>query len=643
MTTGDAAVAAGTSHDRPPTHPKKAMPLLVVGSVGVVYGDIGTSPLYAMKESLLHVGGVPSAAEIIGIVSLLIWSLVIVVTVKYVIFVLQADNQGEGGALSLMALAQKAMAKRGLRHPNPTIMILGIMGAALFYGDAILTPAVSVLSAVEGLKVTTPGLDPYIVPIALAIIVALYAVQSFGTAKVAVFFGPIMVLWFVVLAVIGVSHIGDAPMILHALNPLEGLSFMTSHGVIGFTVLGSVFLAVTGAEALYADMGHFGKQPIRIAWLGFVGPALLLNYLGQGAFALSSPEALPNLFFLSAPETLRLPLVILATLATIIAGQAVITGAFSLTQQAIQLGLLPRLQIEHTSESEQGQIYLPTVNWLMLVGVVLLVLFFQTSSSLAAAYGIAVTGTMIITSLLAIVVFAYGWGWGLGLAFAVVTPFLVIDGAFLAANLLKLADGGYLPLVIGGCIVALMVIWVRGVRLLNEKAQQQNLSLDAFIQAMENSQSVTRVAGTAMYLTSTPETVPSALLHNLKHNRVLHEKNVIVTIRTADIPYVPPAEQIEFTKLAPGFARIELHYGFLDEPNLIQALIRLREQGVKFDVMSTTFFVGRRRIKSATTRSEMPRWQSQLFIKMARHSYDAIDYYRIPANRVVELGTYVTL
>jgi len=636
MTSGEAATPADMRMSTRENPHKKSMPLLVLGSVGVVYGDIGTSPLYAMKESLLHVGGIPSATEIIGIVSLLVWSLIIVVTVKYVMLVLRADNQGEGGALSLMALAQKA-----LQRPNKVIMALGIIGAALFYGDAILTPAVSVLSAIEGLKVTTPGIDPYIVPIAIVIIVGLYAVQSFGTAKMAVFFGPIMAVWFLTLALIGVYHIGDAPQILHALNPVNGLWFMTSHGIIGFTVLGSVFLAVTGAEALYADMGHFGKRPIQLAWLAFVGPALLLNYLGQGAFALSNPEALPNLFFLSAPEWARFPLVILATLATIIAGQAVITGAFSLTQQAIQLGLFPRLQIEHTSESEQGQIYLPTVNWLMLVGVVMLILFFQSSSSLAAAYGIAVTGTMIITSLMAVVVFAYGWGWGLGLAIAVVTPFILIDTAFLSANLLKLADGGYLPLIIGGCVVCLMSIWVRGVRLLNTKAAQQNLSLDTFIKAMETS-SVTHVSGTAMYLTSTPETVPSALLHNLKHNRVLHEKNVVITIRTADTPYVSPEERLDYQVLSPSFARIELRYGFLDEPNLVQALIHLRERGVKFDVMSTTFFVGRRRIKSAA-RSEMPRWQSQIFIKMARHSYDAIDYYRIPANRVVELGTYVTL
>ncbi|WP_427025448.1 potassium transporter Kup [Aureimonas ureilytica] len=636
MTSGEPAPRAETTEQGAHGHARKSLPVVVLGSIGVVYGDIGTSPLYAMKESLLHVGGVPSASEIIGIVSLLVWSLVIVVTVKYVMLVLRADNQGEGGALSLMALAQTA-----LKRPNRVILTLGMIGAALFYGDAILTPAVSVLSAVEGLKVTTPGLDPYIVPIALAIIIGLYAVQSFGTAKVAVFFGPIMAVWFVTLAVIGVSHIGDAPQILHALNPVNGFWFMTSHGILGFTVLGSVFLAVTGAEALYADMGHFGKRPIRIAWLGFVGPALILNYLGQGAFALNDAAALPNLFFLSAPEWARLPLVILATLATIIAGQAVITGAFSLTQQAIQLGLLPRLQIEHTSESERGQIYLPTVNWLMMIGVVILIVFFQDSSSLAAAYGIAVTGTMIITSLLAIVVFAYGWGWGLGLAVLVVTPLIAIDSAFLAANLLKLADGGYLPLVIGGCIMALMAIWVRGTRLLNTKAQQQNLSLETFIKAMETS-SVTHVSGTAMYLTSTPETVPSALLHNLKHNRVLHEKNVIVTIRTAEVPYVSAADRLTYHPLSPAFARVELHYGFLDEPNLLEALIQLRELGVKFDVMSTTFFVGRRRIKAAA-RSDMPRWQSQLFIKMARHSYDAIDYYRIPANRVVELGTYVTL
>ncbi|WP_062226829.1 potassium transporter Kup [Aureimonas frigidaquae] len=616
---------------------KKSLFATTLGSIGVVYGDIGTSPLYAMKESLLHVGHAPSADEIVGIVSLLVWSLIFVVTVKYVVLILRADNGGEGGALSLMALAQKALAR-----PSRLVMLFGMVGAALFYGDAILTPAVSVLSAVEGLKVTAPALDPFIVPISIAIIIGLYVVQSSGTGRVAVFFGPIMTLWFISLAAIGLLHIGDAPQILHALNPTNALWFMTSHGLIGFTVLGSVFLSVTGAEALYADMGHFGKRPIRMAWLSLVGPALLINYLGQGAFALSDPAALPNLFFLSAPEAARLPLVILATLATIIAGQAVITGAFSLSQQAIQLGLLPRLQIEHTSETEHGQIYVPAVNWLMLAGVVALIVVFQDSSSLAAAYGIAVTGTMIVTSLLAIVVLAYGWKWGLGLAVVTMTPFLLIDSAFLAANLLKLADGGYLPLVIGGIIIVLMLTWVRGTTVLTQKARRDSLPMESFIRSMAGSTSVTRVPGTAMYLTGTPDIVPTALLHNLKHNRVLHEKNAIVTVRTANVPYVAEEDRMLYESLSPSFERITLNYGFLEEPNLVQAMRQLRSLGMKFDVMSTTFFVGRRSIKLAQ-RSEMPRWQGKLFKKMSRYSYDAIDYFRIPVNRVVELGTYVTL
>ncbi|MCM2505483.1 potassium transporter Kup [Aureimonas altamirensis] len=631
------ATVAKPPREHPRALRKKSLMATTLGSIGVVYGDIGTSPLYAMKESLLHVGHAPSQAEILGIVSLLVWSLIFVVTVKYVVLILRADNEGEGGALSLMALAQKALVR-----PSRIVMALGMVGAALFYGDAILTPAVSVLSAVEGLKVTVPALDPFIVPISIAIIIALYFVQSSGTGRVAVFFGPIMTLWFVTLAAIGLLHIGDAPAILQALNPLHALWFMTSHGIVGFTVLGSVFLSVTGAEALYADMGHFGKRPIRLAWLWLVGPALLINYLGQGAFALSDPTALPNLFFLSAPEWARLPLVLLATLATIIAGQAVITGAFSLSQQAIQLGLLPRLQIEHTSETEHGQIYVPTVNWLMLAGVLALILFFQDSSSLASAYGIAVTGTMIVTSLLAIVVLAYGWKWGLGLAVATMVPFLIIDSAFLAANLLKLADGGYLPLVVGGLIVLLMTTWVRGTSLLTEKARRDSLPMHSFIKSMAGSTSVTRVPGTAMYLTGTPEIVPTALLHNLKHNRVLHEHNVIVTVKTANSPYVAEADRLVYECLSPSFERITLHYGFLEEPNLVHAMIRLRTLGMKFDVMSTTFFVGRRSIRLAQ-KSEMPRWQGKLFKKMSRYSYDAIDYFRIPVNRVVELGTYVTL
>ncbi|BDA84440.1 putative potassium transport system protein kup 2 [Aureimonas sp. SA4125] len=618
-----------------PHHPKRSLPVLILGSVGIVYGDIGTSPLYAMKESLLHVGGAPSTQEIVGVVSLLVWSLIVVVTIKYVVLILRADNHGEGGALALMALTQRALSK-----PSTTILVLGTLGAALFYGDAILTPAISVLSAVEGLKVISPALGAYVIPISLALIVALYVVQSYGTSRVAGFFGPIMSLWFASLALIGITHLIANPAILAALNPINGLWFMTSHGIVGFTVLGSVFLAVTGAEALYADLGHFGKKPIRYAWLAIVAPALLLNYLGQGAFALSEPAAIPNLFFLSAPEWARLPLVLLATAATIIAGQAVITGAFSLTQQAIQLGLLPRLEIEHTSASERGQIYLPTINWLMLAGVVALVLSFGSSSALASAYGIAVTGTMVVTSLMAIVVFARGWKWGFGLALAVVLPFLAIDSAFLLANLLKLLDGGWLPLLIAAVIMMLMAIWMRGTRIATRKAVEGSETMVHFAAAMKRS-SVIRVSGTAMFMTSAPTIVPDALRHNLKHNHVLHERNVILTVRTMSSPYVAEARRARLQKLDDSFWILELRYGFLEEPNILKALIHVRE-GVKFDIMSTTFFVGRRSIKAGRA-SLMPRWQRAIYIKMARHSYDAIDYFQIPANRVVELGTRVNL
>ena len=635
MNSLDAVSPDAGAEDEGSPHPPRSLPVLILGSVGIVYGDIGTSPLYAMKESLLHAGASPSAPEIIGIVSLLVWSLIIVVTVKYVVLILRADNQGEGGALALMALTQRALARR-----STLVLVLGTLGAALFYGDAILTPAISVLSAVEGLKVTSPGLGAYVVPISLALIVGLYAVQSFGTSKVAGFFGPIMSAWFLALGLIGLVHLVANPAILTALNPLNGLWFMTSHGIVGFTVLGSVFLAVTGAEALYADLGHFGKKPIRFAWLFVVAPCLILNYLGQGAFALSDPAAIENLFFLSAPEWARLPLVFLATAATIIAGQAVITGAFSLTQQAIQLGLLPRLEIEHTSATERGQIYLPTINWLMLAGVVALVLSFGSSSALAAAYGIAVTGTMVVTSLMAIVVFAYGWKWGLGLALVVVLPFLAIDLAFLTANALKIVDGGWLPLVIAGVIMGLMGIWMRGTRLATRKATESSEKLTDFTRMMERS-SVTRVPGTAIFLTSTPEIVPDALRHNLKHNHVLHESNVVLTVRTTTAPFVPEARRATLQRVDKNFWSLELRYGFLEEPNILKALIQVRG-GLKFDIMSTTFFVGRRSIKAGRTRL-MPRWQRSLYIKMARHSYDAIDYFQIPANRVVELGTRVNL
>jgi KUP system potassium uptake protein len=534
-----------------------------------------------------------------------------------------------------MALTQRALARR-----STLVLFLGMLGAALFYGDAILTPAISVLSAVEGLKVVSPGMADYVVPISLALIIGLYAVQSFGTSKVAGFFGPIMSAWFLALGLIGIVHLVANPGILAALNPLNGLWFMTSHGIVGFTVLGSVFLAVTGAEALYADLGHFGKKPIRFAWLFVVAPCLILNYLGQGAFALSDPGAIENLFFLSAPEWARLPLVLLATAATIIAGQAVITGAFSLTQQAIQLGVLPRLEIEHTSATERGQIYLPTINWMMLAGVVALVLAFGSSSALAAAYGIAVTGTMVVTSLMAIVVFAYGWKWGLGVALAVVLPFLAIDLAFLSANVLKIHDGGWLPLAIAAVIMVLMGVWMKGTRIATARAAEQSEPIESFAATLERS-SVLRVPGTAMFLTSNPDVVPDALRHNLKHNHVLHDTNVVLAVRTAPTPYVREEGRATLRRIDRNFTVLELRFGFLEEPNILKALVHVRQQ-IDFDIMSTTFFVGRRSMKAGTN-SRMPRWQRAIYIKMAHHSYDATNYFRIPANRVVELGTRVNL
>ncbi len=639
MTDQTDSARSGVSAPMPPGHDTPSARrfwTLTLGSVGIVYGDIGTSPLYAMRESLLHVGRSPTQEEVIGIVSLLVWSLVLVVTLKYVFLVLRADNRGEGGTLALMALAQSA-----LRKPSKIVTGLAVVGAALFFGDAILTPAISVLSAVEGLKVTTPGVEPYVVPIAITVIVGLYAVQSFGTGRVGALFGPIMSLWFLALALIGLTHIGDAPQILRSLNPLHALGFLFGHGVVGFTVLGSVFLAVTGAEALYADMGHFGRSPIRMAWLIFVGPALVLNYLGQGAFALDSPETIGDLFFLSAPEWGRLPLVILATAATVIAGQAVITGAFSLTRQAMQLGLLPHLEVLHTSETESGQIYLPKVNWLMLAGVLTLIVMFQTSGALAAAYGIAVTGTMIVTSLLALVVIAKCWKWGLPLALLTMAPFLVVDGTFLTANLLKIADGGYIPLLLGALIVIAMWTWMRGTHLLSNKLKRDSVPLGDFVASLKNTSAV-RVRGTAMFLTSTPGIAPPALLHNLKHNKVLHERNVVVTIHTAPTPYVERSQRLALVQINDDFATVEITYGFMEDPNLPAALAQAKGEGLSFDIMSTSFFVGRRSIKPSA-RDGMPVWQDHLFIAMMRQAYDATQYFRIPPGRVVELGTQIVI
>jgi KUP system potassium uptake protein len=627
--------------DRVPTIPpavsKSNFTALAVGSIGVVYGDIGTSPLYALRESLLHSqkAGITDSA-IVGTVSLLLWALFFTVTAKYVLFLMRADNKGEGGILSLMALAQNALGRRAM-----PVFFLGVAGAALFSGDAIITPAISVLSAIEGLDLITPEFSPYIIPATVLILVSVFWVQVHGTARVATFFGPVMVVFFTVIGILGAIHIGDAPRILTAFNPVHGLRFLFSHGFLGFAVLGSVFLAVTGAEALYADMGHFGRRPIQIAWVSFVLPALTLNYLGQGALVLSDEAAIANPFYLLAPAWALWPLVILSTAATVIASQAVITGAFSLARQAIQLGLLPRMEIQHKSEALEGQIFIPRINRLLLIGVLSLVFIFKTSSSLASAYGIAVSGTMVVTTALAYVVVRQRWKWPLWSSVLVVAGFLIIDFAFLAANLAKIFDGGWMPLALGCCSMIIMWTWVRGTALLAKKTRRDSIPIGELIRMLETSKP-TRVPGTAIFLTSTPDASPSALMHNLKHNKVLHERVVLMSVVTESTPRVSAAKRCEIVPLAGGFTAITLHYGYMESPRLPTALASLRKSGMKFDIMTTSFFLGRRTIK-ASPNSGMPAWQDKLFIALSKQATNATDFFSIPSDRVVELGAQVTV
>jgi len=637
----DARLAAG--------HHKGGFAGLTLGSVGVVYGDIGTSPLYALKESLHHTAtdGIASRTEVVGVVSLLIWALVIVVTLKYIVFIMRADNKGEGGTLSLMALAQTKMG-RGM---GP-VFLLGVVGAALFYGDSIITPAISVLSAVEGLR-QIEGLkdswvasERYIVVFAVVILIALFAVQSRGTGRVAAFFGPIMVVWFLTLAALGFMHIGDDLFILNAFNPYYAAYFLANHGMIGLIVLGSVFLAVTGAEALYADMGHFGRNPIRAAWLGLVFPALIVNYLGQGALILKNPSAMADRnfspFYAMAPEWLLVPFIALALLATVIASQAVITGAFSLTQQAVQLGLLPRLEIRHTSEQQRGQIYLPQINWLLMLGVLILVLSFRSSSSLANAYGIAVTGAMLADAGLFYIVTQQVWKWSPLRSFLIVTPFIIVDLIFFGANLLKLLDGAYMPLLFGMLLIVLMWTWVRGSRIVYNKERRDSLPAADLFRMLEKSQPA-RVKGTAVFLTSDPENAPGALLHNLKHNKVLHQRNIILTIKMLDVPWVPEHEQIRISPICNDeVTRIVAKVGYMQTPRVPRLLTLARRHGLDFDIMQTSFFLGRRTIKASAT-SGMPAWQDAVFIFLTRMATNATDFFHIPTGRVVELGSQVTV
>jgi KUP system potassium uptake protein len=610
----------------------------MLGAIGVVFGDIGTSPLYALKESVAAAaaGGEVTREIILGVLSLILWSLVLVVTVKYVVILLRADNKGEGGTLTLVALAQRAV-----QHRGGLVLALGIAGAGLFYGDAVLTPAISVLSAVEGLKLVAPDLESYVVPITLGILAALFVVQSRGTGKVASFFGPIMLVWFAALAIAGALHIADDPTVLGAINPLYSIMFFVNHPGVSLAVLGAVCLAVTGAEALYADLGHFGARPIRGAWLFLVFPALVINYFGQGALVLSHPETAESPLFHLVPEWALVPMIILATLATIIASQAVITGAFSLTRQAIQLGLLPRFEIRFTSETHQGQIYLPRVNWMLLSGVVVLVLIFGSSSNLSHAYGVSVFGSMSVDAILAIIVIWRGWRWSLGLTLAMMLPFLFIDLAFFGANLLKLFTGGYVPVILASVLIVTMWTWVKGTRILFEKTRKIDVPLRELVQMLEKSPPHS-VKGTAVFLTSDPDTAPAALLHNLKHNKVLHEKNVILTVRSEDIPRVDDEDRVAIEHVGDSFWRIRLSYGYMETPNIPRGLAILRKQGFKFDIMATSFFLSRRSIRPAS-QSGMPLWQDKLFIGLAKSASDATDFFQIPTGRVVEVGTQVTV
>ncbi|HLZ03370.1 MAG TPA: potassium transporter Kup [Bradyrhizobium sp.] len=611
---------------------------LTLGSIGVVYGDIGTSPLYALREAVVaaSAGGEVTSQAIFGVLSLIIWALIIVVTLKYVMILLRADNHGEGGTLALMALAQRAVTKAA-----GAIVLLGIISGALFYGDAVITPALSVLSAIEGLKVATAAFEPYIVPLTVLILLALFAVQARGTARVAAFFGPITLVWFIVIAAAAISPIMRHPEVLLAFNPLYAVSFMLHHGIIGFVTLGAVFLAVTGAEALYADLGHFGKRPIQTAWLFVVLPSLAINYTGQAALLISNPKALENPFFIMFPDWALIPMVVLATAATVIASQAVITGAYSLTRQAIQLGLLPRFEIRHTSEAHSGQIFMPRINRLLLVFVLLLVLMFKSSSALASAYGIAVTGTMVVTAMMGFVVIWKVWRWSPVAAAALIAPFLLLDLTFLAANLLKVLEGGWVPLALGGFVMLLMYTWRRGSRFLYEKSRKLEFPLADLISMLEK-RPPQRVPGTAVFLTSDPMSAPTALMHSLKHYKVLHEKNVILTIENAPTPRVDPSERVRLEQVSPTFTKVRLKFGFMETPNVPKALAIARKLGWQFDIMSTSFFLSRRALKPAA-HSGMPRWQDHMFIALSRTANDATDYFQIPSGRVVEVGTQITV
>ena len=623
---------------------------LAVGSIGGGFGDIGTSPLYAFKQALSEVGlQTVGRGEILGVVSLAIWALILVVTIKYVLFLMRADNNGEGGVLSLMALAQRALGRRTV-----LMFTFGVVGAALFYGDSIITPAISVLSAVEGLK-TIPALQhavttQEVMAVSVAILLSLFIAQSRGTARVAAFFGPIMLCWFLMIGALGALQLAQHPSVLGALNPYFGVRFLATHGVIAFVVLGAVFLTVTGAEALYADMGHFGRWPIQASWLFFCLPSLALNYLGQGSLALSElaaahaghrPFADVNWFFEMAPEVLRPAVVVFAGVATVIASQAVITGAFSLTQQAVQLGLLPRIDIRRTSETQAGQIFVPQINTYLLICVLAVVGLFQTSDNLANAYGLAVTGTMVVTTSLSFVVLRHLWKWRLLTSLAFIAPFITIDLTFLASNALKVAHGGWFPLGMGMALFTIMWTWTKGAGILTDKARRDSVPL-ADLTEILRARAPHRVPGAAVFLTSEPDVAPVALMHNLKHNKVLHERNIILTVKTASMPRISDADRCQIENLNGDFTKVAVNYGFMESPNVPKALALCRKQGLKFDIMSTSFFLGRRSVVPSAD-SGMPLWQDKLFIFLMRNAANPTDFFKIPPGRVVEMGAQVTV
>jgi KUP system potassium uptake protein len=619
--------------------PSEALPKLMLGAIGVVYGDIGTSPLYTMKESFL--GPHPLAVDrlhILGVLSLIFWSLMLVVTVKYVFVAMRADNKGEGGSFALLSLIARNL---GHKKWAPALVMMGVLATCLFYGDAMITPAISVLSAVEGLEVVQSGLQPLVIPISIVILIGLFLVQSRGTAKVGGLFGPVILVYMAALAALGVANILKAPDILAAVSPTWAVKFFAINPKLAFLALGSVFLAVTGAETLYADMGHFGRKAIGFSWLGLVYPCLMLNYIGQGALMLLHPRTAENPFFLMAPDWARLPLVLIATAATIIASQAVISGAFSVTHQAVQLGFLPRLKTEHTSAKAAGQIYIPAVNWGLLFMVIVLVVGFRESGKLASAYGIAVTGTMLITTMMLAVLVFQVWRWNKLLAGAAIGLFLVVDSAFFVSNITKIPDGGWFPLLVAAISFTVLTTWAKGRQLMRQRLAESALPLQVFIKSAAGS--VHRVRGTSVFLSTSADTVPAALLHNLKHNQVLHSRVLILNVKVEEVPHVAADKRLEVYNAGDGFYRVILHYGFMQEVDIPRDLAEIQTCGEPFNMMSTSFFLGRQKLIASKRHAGMALWREQLFALMLKSSESAMEFFRLPTNRVVELGSQLQI